>query len=104
MSIGQVGYEAYGETAEWKTYDGRDMPTWETLSESESGQETQRRWEVAAEVILATAPAPETESETPIGWGYVRTEPEIIEVAPKAVPVGVALYNGMTIEEFEGRA
>lgn len=52
-SLGQIGYEAYGETANWKTFDGRDMPRWEDLSEMETGRETQRRWEVAAEAISA---------------------------------------------------
>lgn len=50
-TIGQVGYEAYGDTAEWRTFDGRPMPTWEELGATKTGQETQRRWEVAARAI-----------------------------------------------------
>ena len=49
--LGQCGYEAYGETAGWKTFDGRPMPTWEELGLTDTGQETRRRWEVAARAI-----------------------------------------------------
>jgi integrative and conjugative element protein (TIGR02256 family) len=48
---GQIGYEAYGEAAGWKTFDGRPMPTWEQLQATETGRETCRRWEVAAAAI-----------------------------------------------------
>ncbi len=51
MTHGQIGYEAYGEAAEWKTFDGRPMPTWEQLQATETGRETCRRWEVAAAAI-----------------------------------------------------
>lgn len=57
-TLGQVGYEAYGETAKpesWKTFDGRPMPTWDELSEKDTGRETQRRWEVSAEAIRLAA-------------------------------------------------
>ena len=50
-SFGQVGYEAYGATAGWKTFDDRPMPTWEQLGASATGQETRRRWEHAAIAI-----------------------------------------------------
>ena len=51
MTHGQIGYEAYGEAAGWKTFDGRPMPTWEQLQATENGRETCRRWEVAAAAI-----------------------------------------------------
>ena len=51
MTHGQIGYEAYGEAAGWKTFDGRPMPTWEQLQATETGRETCRRWEVAAAAI-----------------------------------------------------
>lgn len=56
-SLGQVGYDAYGKTADWKTFDGRPMPTWEQLGATEAGRETRRRWEVAANAVLLTAQA-----------------------------------------------
>jgi len=52
ITDGRVGYEAYGETAGWKTFDGRPMPSWDELGASDTGKETQRRWEVAAKAIL----------------------------------------------------
>jgi hypothetical protein len=55
-SLGRAGYDAYGECPNahgpWKTYDGREMPTWDQLSESDRGQETQMRWETAANTIV----------------------------------------------------
>ena len=55
---GRVGYNAYAEFTGGKTFDGRDMPTWDALPERIRGA-----WEEAARAILvhgpATAPAPE---------------------------------------------
>lgn len=50
-TLGEVGYLAYGNAANWKTFDGRPMPTWHDLGTTEIGRETQRRWESAAEAI-----------------------------------------------------
>ena len=50
-SLGAIGYDAYGEAANWKPFDGRAMPTWGDLGKAEVGRETQRRWEVAAAAI-----------------------------------------------------
>lgn len=57
---GQIGYEAYGgcgtRTHEpWKTFDGRPMPTWNDLGETESGRSTRERWEAAAMAIAVAA-------------------------------------------------
>lgn len=30
-TLGQIGYEAYGNSTGGKTFDGRDMPTWEEI-------------------------------------------------------------------------
>ena len=30
-TLGQIGYEAYGSSTGGKTFDGRDMPTWEEI-------------------------------------------------------------------------
>lgn len=66
-TFGQIGYEAYGAAAGWKTFDGRPMPSWKDLGETPVGLETRRRWEVAAEAIVEAdaleaidAPAPST--------------------------------------------
>jgi hypothetical protein len=48
---GQIGYDAYGGAANWRTFDGRPMPTWEQLGATDTGRETQRRWEVAADAV-----------------------------------------------------
>lgn len=50
-TLGQIGYEAYGDAAAWKTFDDRDMPTWENVA-----LETRRRWEVAALAICQRSP------------------------------------------------
>ncbi len=51
MTLGRIAFEAYGETANWITFDGRPMPRWDELSITEVGQETQRRWQVAADAV-----------------------------------------------------
>lgn len=49
-SLGQVAYEAYGESTGWKTYNGNEMPRWEAL-----GEPIQQAWEAAAEAARSTA-------------------------------------------------
>jgi hypothetical protein len=56
-SYGQIGYEAYGEAAGWRTFDGRPMPTWSELAIHPAGLETQRRWEVASARVIEEARA-----------------------------------------------
>lgn len=46
ISLGQIGYEAYGDDAHWLTYDGRPMPPWPKL-----GDAVRNHWEAAAETI-----------------------------------------------------
>lgn len=50
-SLGQIGYEAYAATADWKTFDGRPMPQWGDPAPAMT--ETRRRWQVAAEAVAA---------------------------------------------------
>lgn len=45
-SQGQRGYEAYAAFTGGKTFDGRDMPTWDQLSDRIKGA-----WEAAADAI-----------------------------------------------------
>lgn len=46
-SFAQIGYEAYGLKADWKTWDGKPMPTWTDL-----GDVVRDRWQAAAEAII----------------------------------------------------
>jgi len=46
-SYAQVGYEAYGDSVEWKNYMGVPMPQWEVLSDK-----VKVAWAVAANAIL----------------------------------------------------
>jgi hypothetical protein len=52
-SKGQIGYEAYAAFTGGKTFDGRDMPTWEQVKAS--GTKVADAWEAAARAILAQA-------------------------------------------------
>ncbi len=45
--VGKLGYEAYASSTGGKTFDGRDMPTWEDLPER-----IQRAWYAAASAII----------------------------------------------------
>lgn len=47
-TLGQIGYEAYGEDSGWKAFDGRPMPRWADLR-----PDIANRWEVAASAIQA---------------------------------------------------
>lgn len=49
-SKGQIGYEAYAAFTGGKTFDGRDMPTWEQVQAS--GTKVAGAWEAAAAAIL----------------------------------------------------
>lgn len=62
-SLGQVGFDAYGEKpgahGAWKTFDGRVIPQWESLASGQNddgspnpgGPLTLERWEAAAEAV-----------------------------------------------------
>ena len=52
-ALAVVGYTAYGEAADWKTFDGLLMPTADDLRSTEAGCETLRRWARAANAIVA---------------------------------------------------
>lgn len=45
--LGRVGYEGYAAHTQGKTFDGRNMPTWE-----ETGEHTQGAWEAASRAIV----------------------------------------------------
>lgn len=45
---GKVGYEAYAKFTGGKTFDGRDMPKWDDLTEN-----IQNAWRAAAHAILS---------------------------------------------------
>jgi hypothetical protein len=55
--LGRIGYEAYGKHpgahGPWTTFDGRPMPTWPDLQQSDAGQLTRDRWAAAALAIAA---------------------------------------------------
>lgn len=46
-SPGQIGYEAYGDYANWKAFNDAPMPRWDGLRE-----DIKAKWEVAAQAIL----------------------------------------------------
>jgi hypothetical protein len=49
-SLGQIGYEAYGEHAYWKNFQGDRMPNWEDLPDA-----IKLHWETAASAIVRSA-------------------------------------------------
>lgn len=59
--IGRVGYEAYAATTDGKTFDNREMPTWDALP-----QRIQAAWNAAGETIRAQFCAPAAEVAEPI--------------------------------------
>lgn len=49
-TLGQIGYEAYAVATGGKTWDGRDMPTWEQVLAS--GTKVAVAWAAAADAIV----------------------------------------------------
>lgn len=45
-STGQNAYEVYADHADWKSFDGRDLPQWDGLSEAVQGH-----WETVADAV-----------------------------------------------------
>lgn len=48
-TLGQIGFEAYGEHAGWTAYDGKPMPRWD----ENLRPDIKEKWEVAAMAIKA---------------------------------------------------
>ena len=48
LTLGRIGYEAYGNFTGWKTYNGKDMPKWDDLTLN-----IMRAWQAAGEAIRA---------------------------------------------------
>ncbi len=48
LTLGRIGYEAYGNFTGWKTYNGKDMPQWDDLTLN-----IMRAWQAAGEAIVA---------------------------------------------------
>lgn len=48
--LGRVGYNAYGDVADWKNYAGDPMPTWDELPEH-----IRVKWTASAKAILEAA-------------------------------------------------
>lgn len=52
-TLGQIGYEAYAQSTGGKTFDGRDMPTWQEIRDREGKTpKVTKAWEAAADAIL----------------------------------------------------
>lgn len=45
-NLGRIGYEAYGDVADWKNYEGKRMPSWDELPE-----DIRVKWTAAAKAI-----------------------------------------------------
>jgi hypothetical protein len=55
-TLGQIGYEAYAQSTGGKTFDGREMPTWQEIKDREG--ETPKvttAWEAAAGAVARFA-------------------------------------------------
>jgi hypothetical protein len=46
LELAKIGYQAYGDKAEWKNYQGNPMPTWDALPEN-----IKTYWVAAAQAI-----------------------------------------------------
>jgi len=46
-TLGQIGFEAYGDHANWTAYDGKPMPRWD----DNLRPDIKEKWEIAAKAI-----------------------------------------------------
>lgn len=47
LPFAEIAFNAYGEKAEWKTWDGKPMPQWDAV-----GEVVQQRWVAAVKAIF----------------------------------------------------
>jgi hypothetical protein len=47
-TYGQVGFEAYGDRANWTAWDGKPMPKWDDALRAD----IKEKWEVAGKAIV----------------------------------------------------
>ena len=47
-TLGRIAYEAYNEAKGGLTYDGKPIPSWDSLPEKPGGREVMAAWESAA--------------------------------------------------------
>jgi len=52
--LARMAYRAYGETTDFKNYQGLPMPTWDDL-----GERIQTAWRAAAESVVSNTTPPE---------------------------------------------
>ncbi len=50
-TLGQVGFEAYGDAAGWTAYDGKPMPRWD----DNLRPDIKEKWEAAAKAVADKA-------------------------------------------------
>lgn len=66
MNVGKVAYEAYAQFTGGKTFDGREMPTWENLTDR-----IRSAWEAASTAAREIADFEEVDIETEAADGPV---------------------------------
>lgn len=79
-TLGQIGYEAYAESTGGKTFDGRDMPTWqEILDRERDTPKVTKAWEAAALKILTEA-IRQAEGKPPVRKYEIVSAEKILEI------------------------
>lgn len=71
-SLGKRGYEAYAKSTGGKTFDGRDMPTWDALPENIKKAWADASKAIAHEVYEAVKAAEGCPETQPAPSGYPR--------------------------------
>ena len=69
--LGEVGFNAYGNAGPtpWKTFDGREMPRYESLH-GDVGDLTKMRWEAAAMAVMGEVREYLLRGENPPGYRW----------------------------------
>lgn len=79
-SLGQIGYEAYAQSTGGKTFDGRDMPTWQEILDREGATpKVTKAWEDAASKILIES-IRQAEGRQPVKKYEIVSAEKILEI------------------------
>lgn len=92
MNFAKVGYDAYGESVDWKAYNGERMPDWDALPER-----IKAAWVVATDKVRGITAALAAQEAVDAGYGGVLPKGEVVDrrLHPEAMPIPKNEYMGV---------
>lgn len=96
MDLGMVGYNAYGESVEWKAYNGERMPDWDALPDR-----IKTAWNTAADKVRVIAAAMVVQEAVGVGYGGCLPSGQVVDrrLHPEAMPLRKNTLLGIGAEK-----